>query len=99
MITRSAPSVLRSILRLARSPSENPYDGKFADCTSPEPSRSIEPLTPAPAPSIKISSTRMDCGLVLITKVARAGLPDGLAQPGSSPLVCVEGRIGPIVEA
>ena len=31
---------------------------------------------------------RVDCGLLRSVKVARAGLPDGLAQPGNSPSIC-----------
>ena len=41
----------------------------------------------------------MDCGLVTSVKVARAGLPDGLAQPGSSPSICVGVRSASIIEA
>ena len=35
---------------------------------------------------------RIDCGLVASTKVARAGLPDGFAQPGNSPSICADVR-------
>ena len=35
---------------------------------------------------------RIDCGLVVSVKVARAGLPAGLTQPGKRPSICADVR-------
>src|SRR6266508_4419573 len=90
-VTRSVPSVPRSALSVALSPSERAKTGKFAEATSPDASTSTMPLTEAPAPSITKSSIRVAVGCLMSVKVARPARPGGFNHPGSrlSTLACV----------